>query len=409
MLVIDIIYIFFITLSLYFTILFLLIFFDQRKNLLKDNLPTYWPKLTILIPIHNKAKDIAECIHLIKSSDYPKNKLSIIALNDKSTDNTLNILNKIKGIKIISNAKNIGKALTLNKAIKFVQSEFVAVIDGDSFIDKNALKLIVGKILENDNIGAVTCAITTKGTGSFLQRLQDIEYSIIVWVRKLLQTVDSIYVTPGPLALYRTKVLKEIGGFDSTNITEDIEIAWKLMYHGYKVRMALGAKVLVDSHKSFKKWWRQRQRWSMGGIQTLLKYKNTLFKKRYGMLGKFVGPFFLLSIFVSLSGFIVFSYTMGITLMKVIYSILAPNSVFQYYKDIIMLPSVFLYFGIIIFILSLAYVYFGLHTMNNKRYLSFRNLRIIDLLAYLTIYVTIFPVILLTAMYRLYRRDMSWY
>jgi poly-beta-1,6-N-acetyl-D-glucosamine synthase len=409
MLVIDIIYMLFIALSLYFTILFLLIFFDQRKELLKDNLPKHWPSLTVLIPIHNKARDIAECIRLIKAADYPKNKLIIIAMDDQSTDNSLNILKKIKGIKIISNAKNMGKALTINKGLKLVKSDLVAVIDGDAFIDKNALKLIVGKIIENDKIGAVTCAITTKGTENFLQRLQDIEYTIIVWVRKLLQSIDSIYVTPGPLALYRTSVLKEIGGFDHKNITEDIEIAWRVMYYGYKVRMALGAKVLVDSHKSFKKWWRQRQRWSMGGIQTLMKYKHTLFKKKYGMLGKFVGPFFLLSIFVSLSGFVVFSYTMGLTLIKILYAFLAPNKMFQYYKDIFMLPSVFLYFGIIIFILSLAYVYFGLHTMNNKKYLSFKRLRIIDLLAYLTIYVTIFPVILLIAMYRLCVGDMSWY
>ena len=409
MLFIDAVYLIFIFLSLYFSILFLLIFFDQRKELLKDELPKTYPLLTILIPVHNKEKDIEEVVKLIKASKYPQSKLKIIVINDASTDSSGEILKKIKGIKVITNKENLGKAKSVNKALQQVKTELVAVIDGDSFVDENALPLIVAKILEDEKVGAVTCAITAKEHKNFLQRLQDIEYSIIVWVRKLLQTVDSIYVTPGPLALYRTKVLREVGGFDAKNITEDIEIAWRVMYHKYKVRMALGAKVKVTTPAKLYDWWRQRLRWSMGGLQTLWKYRRTLFKKKYGMLGRFVAPFFLLSIFTSLSGFAVFVYMMSLNSIKAVFAFLAPEAALHYFSDAFLLPSLYLYFGIIIFILSLVYVYFGLHTMDNKKYLRFKRLRILNLIVYLTLYITIFPIVLLVAMYRLSRGDMSWY
>jgi len=258
-------------------------------------------------------------------------------------------------------------------------------------------------------VGAVTAAITTKNQKTFLQKIQNIEYSIIVWARKLLQSVESIYVTPGPLAMYRTKVLRDVGGFDEKNITQDIEIAWKVMYHGYKVRMSMQSKVKVTSPQYLRAWWRQRLRWSMGGLQTLWKYRHTLFKTKYGMLGQFVGPFFLLSLITSLTGFCIFMYAMVITGLKAVLSFLAPGQILQFYVDMIALPSLFLYFGVIIFILSLLYVYLGLHTMDNMKYLSLRRFRILYIIVYLTAYVTIFPIVLLAAMWRLYRKDMSWY
>jgi cellulose synthase/poly-beta-1,6-N-acetylglucosamine synthase-like glycosyltransferase len=408
--IIDYFYLSFIVLSLYFTILFLLIFFDKQKEIMKAPLAKKYEPLTILMPAHNEEDSILDSIMSIKNSKYPKNLLKIIVIDDASTDNTPSILKKIKGIKIITNKKNTGSAAcATNTGLKQVKTKYVAVVDADSFIGETALSRMLAMLQSDVRVGAVTSAITARDNHTFLQKLQDIEYSIIVWVRKLLQSVDSIYVTPGPLAMYRTKALKELNGFDEKNITQDIEIAWRMMYNKYKIRMSLQSKVKVTTPANFKAWWRQRLRWAMGGLQTLWKYRHTLFRKKYGMLGKFVGPFFLLSLFTSLSGFGVFSYMIIISIMRWFYLFFAPSSSFNYIRTIIGLPSVFLYFGIIIFILSLVYVYFGLRTMDNKKYLSLKNFNIIHLFIYLTMYVTVFPIVLLTAMYRLARGDVTWY
>jgi poly-beta-1,6-N-acetyl-D-glucosamine synthase len=408
--VIDVIYLMFTFLSLYFTILFLIIYFDTRKEFLSSPLPKKYESLTVIIPVHNEQSSVYEAIMRIKQSKYPKNKLNILVVDDASTDNTPNILKTIKGITIITNKQNMGcAAKPCNLALKNVKTKYVAIVDADSFIEDTALARMMAILQEDNLVGAVTASITAKNQKTFLQKIQNIEYSIIVWARKLLQSVESIYVTPGPLAMYRTKVLKDVGGFDEKNITQDIEIAWKVMYHGYKVRMSMQSKVKVTSPQYLRAWWRQRLRWSMGGLQTLWKYRHTLFRTKYGMLGQFVGPFFLLSILTSLTGFCIFMYATVITVLKATLAFLAPNQVLQFYIDTIALPSLFLYFGVIIFILSLLYVYLGLHTMDNMKYLSLRRFRVIYIIIYLTAYVTIFPIVLLAAMWRLYRKDMSWY
>jgi len=59
--------------------------------------------------------------------------------------------------------------------------------------------------------------------------------------------------------------------------------------------------------------------------------------------------------------------------------------------------------------MSITYIYLGLDTMDNKRHFNFRKMGFIDLIVYLTLYITIFPIILLVAMYRIITGDMSWY
>ena len=300
---INVVYLIFIFASLYVSFLFLILFFKNRKDLFKDEITKKFPFLSVLVPAYNEEKDIEKTLNAILNTDYPKKFMEVIVINDGSTDNTLNILKKFKSIKIL-NKKNSGKADSLNQAIKITKGEFIVVIDADSYPEPDAfLKMVT--YFKDKQVAAVTSSVLVKNKTKLLETLEAIEYTIIAWARKLLEFIGSVYVTPGALSMYRKKALEKIGGFDTKNITEDIEITWNLLRNLYKTKICLSAKTYTTVPDTIKKWWKQRLRWNIGGLQTMNKYKYVLFRRKYGMLGLFVAPFFLSFYLLSLLGFFV--------------------------------------------------------------------------------------------------------
>lgn len=239
-----------------------------------------------------------------------------------------------------------------------------------------------------------------------MQKLQSIEYQVIGFNRKLLDLVDAVYVTPGPFALYKKRVLLEVGLFDKKNLTQDIEIVWRLMSHGYKARMCLAAKTYSATPKKFKEWYKQRVRWNIGGTQTLIKYKNFLFRKK--MLGAFIIPFFSFSLFLGLFGLSIFSYLWTRRLMtsylSTKYSIYASSTIVRF-EDLTFAPSILNFFGAALFFLGISFTYLGLSVMKEN---SQKDKNVFNVLFYIIVYLAIYPTIMITGLYKLWRKKYSW-
>ena len=72
--------------------------------------------------------------------------------------------------------------------------------------------------------GAVTSRVLVANNVNKLSKIQAIEYKVIAFTRKLLGFLESIYVTNGPLSIYRKEAFDDVNGFDEKNLTEDIVI-----------------------------------------------------------------------------------------------------------------------------------------------------------------------------------------
>ncbi len=276
---------------LFFSFMFLVIFSEKKDKLHSIPSLSKLPSLSIIIPAYNEEKSIETTIKNVKSLLYPKRLLEIVAVDDGSTDKTLDILKKIKGLKVISK-RHGGKATALNVALGKAKGELFAVIDSDSFPKRDALLKSI-PYFSDESVKAVTTSIFIYKPRNLLERMQQIEYAIIAWGRKLLEFLDSVSVTPGPLSIYRTDTLREIGGFDTKIVTEDIEIACRLLSKNHKVKMAYDARTFTRAPSTFKEWWHQRIRWNVGGMQIISKYGKSIF--RSGSFGMFVLPCMILS------------------------------------------------------------------------------------------------------------------
>lgn len=399
-------YLFFILVSLYIDFLFLILFFKNKNSLFDDNISKKLPSVSVLIPAYNEEETIEETLKAVLKAKYPKELIEVIVINDGSKDNTEKVVEGFKNVRLI-NKENSGKADSLNKALEIAKGEIIAVVDADSYPESDAFLKMVEYFKEN-NVGAVTSTVLVRNPSKFLEKLQSIEYAMIAFARKLFDRIGSVYVTPGALSMYRKSILKKIGGFDAGNITEDIEISWRLLKNKYKIRMCLNARCYTSVPRGIKKWWWQRIRWNMGGIQTSLKYKDTMFRSKYGMLGMFVSPFFVIAYLLSLLGFTIFSYLIIRRAILSVFSIkdsfIGDVSPIQL-EALNLLPSVFTFFALILIVSLLMYLTIGLKTITKDR---FGNRSKMEVLLYLFIYVVMNPINLIHAIFRYVSGNVRW-
>lgn len=403
--IIDILFLLLSFVSVYFLVLFFMVFVLERKNIRSTPEMKTLPFVSVIIPAYNKEKFIENTVNAVKNLEYPKNLMEIIAVDDGSTDNTFNILKKIDGIRLFRKENEGRAACTVNYGIKNAKGEIIACIDGDSIPEKDSLIKAV-QFFEDNNVAGVTASVLVKNANNLIEKLQRIEYSLLVLSRKLMERLNVIYVTPGPMALYRKGVIMKLGGFDTKIMTEDIEIAWRLLSNGYKIRMSVDSKVYTDVPGTFKGWWRQRIRWNIGGAQTAMKYFGYFFKTPSNV-GMFLLPLFTVSYALTLLGLAMFFYIVSSAAYNFFFmflkSALLGADIFR--LSFVFTPDILMILGGFTFFVSMLWLKFSLDALKGE--ISIRN-ALPEFLVYIFFYIAVNPFNLIASTWKLLRKKYEW-
>ena len=285
-------------LTIFITVFFLIIFLENQGRIRHSpKPPRLLPSLTIIIPAYNEEETIAGTIESALNARYAPGSKKVIVVDDGSTDQTLSVARRYakKGV-LVLHQENRGKAAALNNALGKAGTELVATLDSDSYIEKDALLKMVG-FFNDAEVGAVTSVMKVWKPRTTLEKLQRMEYLLMVFSRRLLSFIDSVNVTPGPLSIFRKRVFDAIGGYDEGSILEDQEFGMRMQAHNYRIASSMEAVVYTVVPKTFGDLISQRVRWHRGGVRNLLKH-HRLISPRYGDFGTLVMPFAILSIAV---------------------------------------------------------------------------------------------------------------
>ncbi|PLW79511.1 hypothetical protein C0585_07385 [Candidatus Woesearchaeota archaeon] len=356
-------------LSTYFVITFLLHLIKYKKKLFEEpkELTKNFPKVSILVPSYNEEKTIKATILSLKKIDYPKSKVEILIINDGSKDRTAKIAAKYhdgKHIIFVDNIKNKGKAACLNQGIDLATGDYIACMDADSMVKPNILKATIPHFAKK-KIGVVTVTVEVNETKTFLQKVIDLEFILgLSLFLRVFSFLNCVFVTPGPFSIYRANLLRQIGGFDVNNITEDLEIAYRIHKAGYKIENTMKTKVVTDVPPTFKELHVQRKRWYSGAILTFWQHKNILFDKKVGLFKYFL-PFNYSIIFLGIG---LFLYSLFLTVKNALeyiwmYRFTGFNFFSNFELSIDPLNiSVFTFFGYTGILLTLLFTVIGLRS-----------------------------------------------
>ncbi len=287
--------------SVYVQVFFFVTFLENRKKIVTRNGKiklTNYPSVTIAVPCWNEENTVEKTILSILDLNYPKDKLKIFIIDDGSTDNTWNIIQKFSNhpnIKILQK-ENGGKYAALNLALKQTETDFFGGLDADSVVHPESLVRIMSYFEKDGSIMAVAPSVVVNNPQNMIQNAQKAEYNMGVYLKKMLCFLGAINVTPGPMTIFKKKVFDDLGGYRYGHNTEDMEIAYRMQKNRYKIEHCNDAYVYTDTPGTFKKLYKQRLRWIYGFINNTIDYKNVLFRKEYGNFAVFTLPMSIVSI-----------------------------------------------------------------------------------------------------------------
>ncbi|MGH7771500.1 MAG: glycosyltransferase family 2 protein [Candidatus Binatia bacterium] len=299
------------------------------------------PPVSVLIPAYNEEGVILQAVNSALSLNYPF--FEVIVINDGSTDSTLerlittyklnridilyrNVIKtaRVKGFYYNAETPNLwvidkekgGKADALNCGINACKSPYFCSADADSVLESDSLIRLITPVIES-SVPVVACGGVVRVLNgnkvkdgivkeidlpqSSLAMFQIVEYlRAFLFGRVGWDTMNAILILSGTFSLFNKAAVAQAGGYDVKNVTEDMELILKLhQYHTnykkpYRIKFISDPICWSEAPETFKMLGRQRRRWHMGLIQSIFQYKSLLFNPRYGNLGMFVFPYYLL-------------------------------------------------------------------------------------------------------------------
>lgn len=329
----DILYYALIYFTVFMSVFWFVIFFENRGKIMKiPKPPRILPSISLLIPAYNEEKRIAQTLDSVLEQNYPPRKVEIIVIDDASTDRTVDVVKgyarKHPNIRLLRHRKNRKKAYALNTGLKHVNTDLVGFLDSDSVLERDSLRSMVG-YLSDPKTGGVIANIQPKSSVTFSQKIQKIEYMISALLRKLLTFLNSLYLTPA-FALYRTSVIKELGGWDEENLAEDLEMGLRLKDNNYRIETCMKAMVKTSTPSSFRKLWSQRIRWYRGLLHNSRKYAHMFFNSRFDDLGMFILPMHYIVLFLAIPVFLYGFYIISMEVFREFFNLYLIGFDFQY-------------------------------------------------------------------------------
>jgi cellulose synthase/poly-beta-1,6-N-acetylglucosamine synthase-like glycosyltransferase len=240
-----------------------------------------YPQISLIIPTKNEEAVIQRCLTSILNIDYPQDKMEIIVVDGNSADKTADICRensaKHKNIKFLSENNSKGKPAALNLALSHASGEIVGVFDADSVPDRQVLKK-VSFYFKDAKIKALqgrTTALNEKV--NILTKVISIEekawFQTIVSGREKLQLFVPL---TGSCQFVKTSVLRELGGWDENSLTEDVELALRLVEKNHTIKYASDVFSGQETPNDLNNLFKQRVRWYRGYMETALKYGRLL-------------------------------------------------------------------------------------------------------------------------------------
>ena len=286
-----------------------LAFLSGRRKERLDIVQIDAPTITIQLPIYNEKYVAARLVDAVCAMDYPKEKMQIMILDD-SDDETVELLENLvnkhqkNGYDIVHVRRGTRKgykAGALKHAMKFTNTEFVAIFDADFIPPKWYLKKAI-PYFAKPNIGLIQCRWGHLNENySALTQAQALSLDFHFLIEQRAKSNSHLFMNfNGTAGIWRKECIDDAGGWHTATLVEDLDLSYRAQMKGWKCLFVPNIVVDAELPVQMNGAKRQQFRWAKGSIQCAVKLLfDILVKRKIAIEAK-------LQVFVQLTRHIVF-------------------------------------------------------------------------------------------------------
>lgn len=247
------------------------------------------PSVTLQLPIYNEKYVAARLVNAVCAMDYPKDKLTIMVLDD-SDDETVELLedlvnqHKKNGYDIVHvrRGNRTGyKAGALKHAMKFTTTEFVAIFDADFIPPTWYLKKAI-PYFANKKIGLLQCRWGHLNENySALTQAQALSLDFHFLIEQKAKSNSHLFMNfNGTAGIWRKECIDDAGGWHTATLVEDLDLSYRAQMKGWKCVFLPNIVVKAELPVQMNGAKRQQFRWAKGSIQCAVKLLADILVKR---------------------------------------------------------------------------------------------------------------------------------
>lgn len=235
-----------------------------------------YPDLSVIIVNYNVKEYIASLILSIRSADY-SGRIHITVVDNASSDGSEDFLtSRFPDISFVANSDNLGFAKANNQAIRTATTPFTLIINPDTLIRNDTLRVMADFMLANPDVGAAGCKLLNPD-GSFAPESKRAVPTPLTALYKIIglsrlfpssrrfadyhlgwldaDTTADVPVLSGSFMFCRTEVLQSIGGFDERFFMygEDIDLCYRITLAGHRIVYVPQTSIIHYKGESTKK------------------------------------------------------------------------------------------------------------------------------------------------------------
>lgn len=263
--------------------------------------PAQWPTVAVLVPAHNEERVLAGCLSAMTALDYPAAKLSILVINDRSTDRTAEIADEFAArdarVRVIHRgaARRPGKSAAIVDGMEFSAAEILVLFDADYLPRPRLLEDLVAPFADASVGATMGRVVPCNSDANLLTRLLDLErraaYAVDQQARALWSLMPQFGGTVGGI---RRAALDGVGGWREGHLTEDTDLTLRLALGGWRVAYLNEARCYEEVPEDWASRFRQVRRWAYGHNECLLSYWGGILRSRLGARQKLDAALILL-------------------------------------------------------------------------------------------------------------------